>query len=116
MGPRRCTVYRSFEYLEPRIDYRRFVLTRQAARVETYRVEVTEAQEERAQPFLDDQMVISLHEHTIVIPEDASQTFPYISDGRAFTGYQGLPVSHLNAFGDFLLDGLATLTSRMGWS
>lgn len=115
MRPRRYAGYRSFQYLEPGVDYRPFALSKEIGRVEPYTVGVSTDQEERTQRLLDEHVVISLHEHAMVIPEDAAQTFPYIREGRTFTGYEGLSVSGLDAFVDFFLDGLATITSRMGW-
>ncbi|ADU50797.1 peptidase M19 renal dipeptidase [Thermaerobacter marianensis DSM 12885] len=112
---KRYNGYRSFQYLEPGVDYRPFVLAAEINRVEPYVVEVSEAQEERVQRLLAENVVISLHEHLMVIPDDVSQVFDYIREGRIFTGYEGLAASGLDAVCENFLNGAATITSKMGW-
>src|SRR5690606_34439630 len=60
-------------------------------------------------------VVISLHEHTMVMPEDLDQVFNYIRDNHIHTGYAGLAVSGLDAVVENFLDGIASITSRHGW-
>ena len=104
--------YRSFQYLEEGVDYRPYKLVPEINRVEPYTVEVTEEQEERVQRMLHDNVVISLHEHPMVMPEDLDQVFNYIRDNHIHTGYAGLAVSGLDAVFDNLLDGTASITSK----
>src|SRR5947207_15526309 len=115
-APRKTyTGYRSFQYLEPGVDYREFELAREVDRVPSRAVEVSDAQESRAQGLLDTSLVISLHDHAFVVPADPEQIFEYRRAGRDWTGYEGLAVSAIDAVFDCLMDGTATITSKAGW-
>ena len=60
-------------------------------------------------------LVISLHDHAFVVPEDPNQIFEYRRAGRDWTGYEGLAVSGMDAIFDCLMDGTAVITSKAGW-
>ncbi|HET7700179.1 MAG TPA: membrane dipeptidase [Candidatus Limnocylindria bacterium] len=107
--------YRSFQYLEPDVDYRPFALAREIGRVPSRRVEVTDAEEARAQRILEENIVISLHDHVTVAPEDVAEMPEYRRQGREWTGYEGLSVSGLDCVFDAFMGGTATITSRAGW-
>jgi membrane dipeptidase len=112
---KRYTGYRSFQYLEPGVDYREFKLAREVDRVPSRRVEVSAEQESRVQRLLDACLVVSLHDHAFVVPEDPEQIFEYRRAGRDWTGYEGLAVSGIDAIFDCLMDGTAVITSKAGW-
>src|ERR687884_1706461 len=112
---KRYTGYRSFQYLEPGVDYREFKLAREVDRVPSRRVEVSSEQESRVQRLLDACLVVSLHDHAFVVPEDPEQIFEYRRAGRDWTGYAGLAVSGIDAIFDCLMDGTACITSKAGW-
>ena len=107
--------YRSFQYLEAGSDYREFVLAKELDRVPSRRVEVSDRQEERVQNLLDENLVISLHDHCFVVPENVSELAEYRRQGRDFTGYAGMAESGLDAVFDCLMDGTGTITSKAGW-
>lgn len=107
--------YRSFQYLQEGVDYRPFRLAKEVGRVPSSPVRVTPEEEARVQRLLEDALVIDLHEHCFVVPEDASEIFEYRRWGRDWTGYEGLSVSGLDAVFDNMMDGTATITSRNGW-
>ncbi len=107
--------YRSFQYLEPGADYRAFELAKQLDRVPSKKVEVTAAQEERVQRLLEENVVVSLHDHAFVVPRDFGELAEYRRQGRDWTGYEGLSRSGLDAIFDCLMDGTATITSNAGW-
>jgi membrane dipeptidase len=71
------TGYRSFQYLEPGVDYQPFRLAREVGRVEPYVVPVSPEQERTVQEILDEELVISLHDHPFVTPEDADEIVAY---------------------------------------
>ncbi|MBV9175140.1 MAG: membrane dipeptidase [Chloroflexi bacterium] len=106
--------YRSFQYLEEGVDYQPFKLVREVDRVPSRRVEVTPEQEQRAQQLMRDNLVISLHDHAFVTPEDPNQIFEYRRAGRDWTGYEGLSVSGIDVIFDNLMDGTATVSSKAG--
>ena len=108
--------YRSFQYLEPEADYRAFEFAAELDRVPSRTVEVSAAQEERVQRLLDEQLVISLHDHCVLKPLDFfADMADYRRQGRDWTGYAGMARSGLDAVLDGLMDGNATITSAAGW-
>jgi len=62
--------YKSFQYLEPGVDYRPFKLAKEIGRVESYVVPVSEEQEHRVQQLLEDNIIVSVHDHTSFFPEE----------------------------------------------
>jgi membrane dipeptidase len=115
MRARNYTGYRSYGYLEANVDYPAFELAAELDRVPSRVVAVTPEQEQRVQRLLDEHVVISLHDHPIVMPADPRLIFEQKRTGRDVTGYQGLSVSGLDAVFDNLMDGTALITSRSGW-
>src|SRR5919199_3378416 len=112
---KRYTGYRSFQYLEPGTDYREFKLAKEVERVGSRVVEVSPEQATRAQRLLEESLVISLHDHAFVVPENPDEIFEYRRAGRDWTGYEGLAVSGIDAIFDCLMDGTAVITSKAGW-
>ena len=112
---KRYAGYRSFQYLEPGTDYTEFKLAREIDRVNSRVVELSSEQAARAQRLLDDSLIVSLHDHAFVVPEDTEQIFEYRRAGRDWTGYEGLSVSGIDAIFDCLMDGTACITSKAGW-
>ncbi len=107
--------YRSFDYLEAGTDYQEFKLAKELDRVPSRRPEVTESQEQRVQRLLDENVVISLHDHCFVVPDSFDDLAAYRKQGRDVTGYAGMARSGLDAVFDCLMDGTATITSKAGW-
>ncbi|MEM1260139.1 MAG: diguanylate cyclase, partial [Bacteroidota bacterium] len=86
--------YRSFQYLEKDVDYKYFELAEELNRVSSSKVPLTETQEEVVERILKDQILISVHEHLGVFPENIMETPAYIKEGRMATGFKGLAQSH----------------------
>ena len=107
--------YTSFQYLEPGVDYHPFELAKEIARVEPYLYPVSEEQERKVQQLLDENVIVSLHDHTSVFPRDLDQVFDYVRQGREWTGYQGLSVSGIDVLFENFMDGTALITSSAGW-
>jgi membrane dipeptidase len=107
--------YTSFQYLEPSTDYQPFTLAKEIDRVPSSRVDVTPEEEARVQRLMEENLVISLHDHAFVVPENPAEIFEYRRQGRDWTGYEGLSVSGIDAIFDALMDGTALITSRAGW-
>jgi membrane dipeptidase len=107
--------YHAFDYLQPDADYRAFKLAAELDRVPSRKVAVSPEQEARVQRLLDEHVVISLHDHPVVLPEKPDEIFEQRRTGRDVTGYEGLSVSGLDAVFDNLMDGTALVTSRSGW-
>ncbi len=107
--------YKAFQYLEPRVDFREFKLVKEIDRVEPYFIQLSKAEEERVEEIIEKNILISLHDHPIVGPEDTNQIFEYDRAGREFIAYEGLSVSGLDAVFDNMMNGSAIVTSKMGW-
>lgn len=107
--------YQSFQYLKAGEDYKTYTLAKELGRVPAYTVDISDAEEARVRRLLNEGTVISLHDHAMSIPEDTSRVIEYFSAGRIHTGYEGLSQSGLDAVFDALLDGIAIITSKMGW-
>jgi membrane dipeptidase len=115
MQKKRYDGYRSFQYLDPDEDYVPFKLAAEIGRVEPYLYPVSEEQERRVQRLLADNLVVSVHDHTSVFPEDLGQVFDYVRQGREWTGYEGLSVSGIDVLFENFMDGTALITSSAGW-
>ncbi len=111
----RFSGYRSFDYLEPGVDYRPFDLASETDRVPPFIVEVSAIEERRVWDLLRRHPAISLHDHLEVVPDDVTQIDAWVREGRLGTGYRGLARSGLAAVFENFGDGTATITSKSGW-
>lgn len=111
----RYTGYQSYSYLEAGADYEAFKLAEELDRVPAYDLGLTEEQEQRTRRIVQDNIVISLHDHPQVFPADMGRVRDYIRTGREHTGYLGLSRSGMTAVFDNLMDGVACVTSKSGW-
>lgn len=107
--------YRSFQYLEEGPDYKGFKLASELGRVPSRKVQVSEAEEKRAQELLSGNVTLSMHDHPVVVPEDITEIFEQKRLGRDFTAFEGLAASGLDCVFDNLMDGICTITSPAGW-
>lgn len=109
------TGYQSFQYLEPGVDYIPFKLVKEVGRVEPYVYPVSEEQERRVQRLLEENTIVSLHDHSSVFPDDIARIFEYVRQGREWTGYEGLSISGIDVLFENFMDGTALITSNAGW-
>ncbi len=107
--------YKSFDYLEPDIDFRNFPLVSDTERVPRYEYPLSGQQRERVDRLLDENPIVSLHEHTGVRPLDPKQIFDARREIRDPMGYAGLALSGLDAVFENFMDGTGTVTSKAGW-
>ncbi len=107
--------YKAFDYLESGFDFKEFKLTKGPGRVEPYYVPLSQSEEERFSDFVEENILISLHEHPYLFPDDMSQLVEYTNAGRSFTAYEALSQSGLDCVFDNLLNGFAWITSYAGW-
>jgi membrane dipeptidase len=113
---KRYTGYQAYQYLEAGKDYREFTYAKQIGRVPEYQgLDLSTEQAERTRRLLADEIVISLHEHVQVFPEDMGQLREHIRQGREPTGYEGLSRSGLTAVFDNGMDGTCCISSDAGW-
>jgi membrane dipeptidase len=108
--------YTSYSYLRAGSDYREFQLAPQLGRVPGYAgTSLDGSQTERVRRLLTGSVVISLHDHPSVFPQDMTEVVDYHRTGRHHTGYAGLARSGLTAVFDNMMDGTCCITSQMGW-
>ncbi|HEY0247316.1 MAG TPA: membrane dipeptidase [Gryllotalpicola sp.] len=108
--------YTAYQYLEAGTDYRAFEYAKQIGRVPEYAgLELSEAEEARAEKLLTEEVTISLHEHVQIFPEDMTQLRDHIRTGREPTAYEGLARSGLTAVFDNGMDGTCCISSDAGW-
>jgi membrane dipeptidase len=105
--------YKSFEYEKG--DFREFKLAKEIGRVEPYVVPISKTEEERVQGLFEKCVVISIHDHPTVFPDDMREIFEYIRYARAMLGFEGLSVSGLDAIFDGLGDGTNSIYARVPW-
>ncbi|WP_092623503.1 membrane dipeptidase [Jiangella sp. DSM 45060] len=107
--------YRAYSYLKAGADYQDFRLAAEIGRVPAYDGGLTEDERARVARLLAENVVISLHEHAVVLPEDPDEIRRYNRTGRQRTGYEGLAHSGLTAVVDNFMAGASCVTSQHGW-
>ena len=115
MTRKRYDGYTSFQYLEQGRDYRKYRLASEIERVPPAPVPLSDEQEARADRLMNDHVMVSLHEHLCVFPEDVAQSPDYVREGRIETAFLGISECRWDCVFDNLLDGLCQIHSRCGW-
>jgi membrane dipeptidase len=108
--------YRSFQYLESGKDYRVYELVKQVGRVDSHIIELSKGEQERFEGILEKYIVISLHDHTVLYPDDPDLIQDYMRSGRTFVGYEGLAASGVDAVFEALYDGVGSIESKDPWA
>lgn len=108
-------MYRSYSYLEEGRDFQTFKFPPQVGRVPSRVVSTTLEQEERVTRLMHEYLMISLHDHPTLVPENIFELPELIRQGRDFTGYDGLRMSRLHVVFDNMLDGTSMIGSKSGW-
>jgi membrane dipeptidase len=107
--------YKSFQYLEAGVDYKSFKLAKEIGRVPSYTYPVSQDEEQIVQSIINEDNIISMHEHTFILPENLSEFSEFRRHGRDFTAYEALSQSGLDVIFENFMDGTATITSLNGW-
>ena len=74
--------YKSFQYLEPGVDYKEYKLVKELNRVPSKQVEVSPEEEARVKRLFEENLVISLHDHCFVALENLGEFFEFRRQGR----------------------------------
>ncbi|MFP3952418.1 MAG: dipeptidase [Candidatus Bathyarchaeia archaeon] len=107
--------YQPYQYLTPGFDYKSFEL-REAERPDwSYTIPLSKVENERFERFIEDNVVISVHEHPCRYPVDLSKSPDLFPEGRQFMAYKALSRSGLDCVFDNLMDGRAIIHSKHGW-
>lgn len=115
MKAKKYSGYASFSYLGEDSDFPVVPLVTQEERVPPYEIGLTSEESARLNRIYEQNVMVSLHEHPVVFPADIDMTLEYNRDGRQATGYGGLSKSGLDCVVDNLMNGMACVTSKMGW-
>jgi membrane dipeptidase len=107
--------YSSYSYLEAGTDYEEFELAKDLGRMPLYDLGLDEEQEAHTRKLIDENIIISLHDHPQIFPADMEQVRDYIRAGREHTSFRGLAASGMTAVFDNMMDGTACVTSKFGW-
>lgn len=107
--------YKSFQYLEAGVDYKEYKLSKENDRVEPYVYPVSADEEEKVQSILEEEHIVSMHEHTFVMPDDLNEFYEFRRQGRDWTGFEALSQSGLDVIFENFMDGTAMITSQAGW-
>jgi membrane dipeptidase len=113
-GKKKYDGYRAYEYLEPGFDYKEFELV-DHPRVEPYQVPLSKTEEDRYEEFLENNILVDLHEHPVYWPKDMKKVPELHRLGRQFTAYDALAESHVDCVFDNLMNGMSYVTSYSGW-
>ncbi|MCD6479883.1 hypothetical protein J7L65_03770, partial [Candidatus Bathyarchaeota archaeon] len=59
-------------------------------------------------------IIIDLHEHPFLFPENVEETWDYTGEGRCFLAYEDLRQSHIDCVFDHLMDGFCNVYTKHG--
>ncbi|WP_284981581.1 membrane dipeptidase [Arthrobacter sp. efr-133-TYG-118] len=108
--------YRSFDYLSPGVDYRPYEWTSEIDRLPLYDLGLSPEQAAHAEDLLQNNLVISLHDHPQVFPKDMSKAVEYGQSGRYPVGYEGLSYSGMDVVFDNLAGPTGCIMSHYSWT
>lgn len=114
-NPKNYDGYKSFQYLEAGVDYKEYQLAKEIGRVDPYTYPVSSEEEETVQSILGEDLIISMHEHTFIAPENLGDFYEFRRQGRDWTAFEALSKSGLDVVFENFMDGTAFVTSQAGW-
>jgi len=112
---KRYSGYRAYQYLEPGLDYRPFQLRSWFKDEWAYTVPLSKVEEERVEEFMEGNIIVDLHEHPCLFPEDIGEASELSREGREFTAYEALSLSGIDCVFDNLLDGSSNIHTKHAW-
>ncbi|MDQ0428411.1 membrane dipeptidase [Planomicrobium stackebrandtii] len=107
--------YKSFQYLEAGTDYKEYKLSKENDRVAPYEYPVSAAEEEQVQTIMEEDYMVSMHEHTFIMPDNLQEFYEFRRQGRDWTAFEALSQSGLDVIFENFMDGTAMVTSQAGW-
>jgi len=110
---KRYSGYRAYQYLEPKIDYTEVKLRDEIKKDWSYTFPLSKTEEERFESIVEKNVLVDLHEHPVVYPEDIHAMRR--NEGRQFMAYEALSKSGLDCVFDNMMDGSSDITSKSGW-
>jgi len=107
--------YKPYQYLEPGRDYRDFRLRRAVIPEWWEPVPLSKTEEERFEKVMESSVVIDLHAHPDISPEDPLENRDFDREGRNFLAYEALAASGLDCVFDNMQDGSSFINTKNGW-
>jgi membrane dipeptidase len=107
--------YTAYQYLDPGKDYREFKLRKAVIDEWWEPVPLSKTEEERFEEIMEKNIVIDLHAHADLAPEDLSQGEYYDREGRRFLAHEALAMSGLDCVFDNMMDGGNNIYTKHGW-
>ena len=107
--------YKPYQYLEPGRDYREFKLRRAVIPEWWEPVPLSKTEEERFEKVMESNIVIDLHAHPDISPEDPLENRDFDREGRNFLAYEALASSGLDCVFDNMQDGSSFINTKHGW-
>lgn len=107
--------YQAYQYLEPGRDYRVFKLRSPIVPEWWEPVPLSGAEEERFEELMESSIIIDLHAHPDISPEDPAEIREMDGEGRNFLAYQALASSGLDCVFDNMMDGSSFINTKHGW-
>jgi membrane dipeptidase len=107
--------YNAYDYLEPGTDFRQFKLRNSAVEEWSYTVPLSASEEERFDDIIEKNILVDLHEHPCLYPEDIKESPELFHHGRQFMAYEALSLSGLDCVFDNLMDGRCYINTKHGW-
>jgi len=107
--------YKAYDYLEPDLDFKAFKLRRAEKDEWMYTVPLSKTEEERFEEFVENNVIIDLHEHPVLFTEDITQGAESYPQGKQFMAYESLSRSGIDCVFDNLMDGRLIINTKNGW-
>ena len=107
--------YKAYDYLAPDLDFQAFKLRRAEKEEWKYTVPLSKTEEERFEEFVENNVIVDLHEHPVLFTEDISQGKKLYPQGKQFMAYEALSVSGIDCVFDNLMDGRLIINTKNGW-
>jgi membrane dipeptidase len=107
--------YKAFQYLEPGRDYREFNLRKPIIDEWWEPVQLSKTEGERFDQIMEKSIVIDLHAHPDISPENLSEIRSCDQEGRNFIAYEALAMSGLDCVFDNMMDGSSFVNTKNGW-
>jgi membrane dipeptidase len=107
--------YKAYQYLEPGRDYREFKLRRAVIPEWWEPVPLSKTEEERFEKVMESSVVIDLHAHPDISPENSLENRDFDREGRNFLAYEALAASGLDCVFDNMQDGSSFINTKHGW-
>ena len=107
--------YKAYQYLEPGRDYREFKLRKAVIDDWWEPVPLSKTEEERFEEIMTKSIVMDLHAHPDISPEDPYEIRELDKEGRNFIAYEALAMSGLDCVFDNMMDGSSFINTKHGW-